>query len=89
MIKRAIFSLCRAKIKRDKNQQKAICEPGASKDVEIIIEEKMAIIDEIEEIRNRQNDRIQKQITKDPTKTSSANKTAIAVATPLPPLKLR
>ena len=54
-----------------------------------MIEEKIAIRDETEEILNIQKDIIQKAVTKKPILKSSANKTAIAVATPLPPLKRR
>ena len=54
-----------------------------------MIEEKIEMIEETEEMRNKQKDMIQKHTDKNPTDGSSANKTAIAVATPLPPLKLR
>lgn len=84
-----MFSLCLIKIKIAKNQQKIICDSGASKLDETAIEEKIAMIEATEEMRNKLKDMIQKQPAKKPTETSSANKTAIAVATPLPPLKLR
>ena len=84
-----MFSLCLTKIRRKRKQQKINCEVGASYAADKTIEEKIAISEETEETRNKQKDIIQKHTTKNPTDTSSANKTAIAVATPLPPLKLR
>ncbi len=54
-----------------------------------IIEEKIAAIEEIEEVRNIANVSAQMPITERPIFKSRASKTASVVATPLPPLKFR
>ncbi len=66
-----------------------ICDVGASYAEDKIVAEKIASNEDIEEIRNKQKDRIQKQTIRKPTVESRANIVAIAVATPLPPLKFR
>ena len=73
----------------NKAKQKTICDDGAPYTEDNITVEKIAINDEIEEIRKAQKAMIQKNIANIPTAKSKAKITAIAVATPLPPLKFK
>jgi hypothetical protein len=84
-----MLSLCLIRIKINKNQQKTICDVGASKSEEVIMLENIATKDDIEEVLKAEKASTQKHNDSIPTEKSRANKQANAVATPLPPLYLR